>query len=209
MRLVLRPSANYWRIIYDSESAKWEYKSRTLTVKRADGSYFSQLPSVYGYSSVPDPGPDNYRVDETGMEDDYYRINDYNTAGQYDARGRDRCENYLFGDSNALYNTSSPDGRGFPKRELLTMSGNILRELEWITENGIRYLRFQTVKPEDDLHLFTHESHPHLVHQYKLVMVENDITVTKPVVNREGYVFFFLTSKLGYAFIPESQVRSV
>ena len=198
---------SFWRVIYDYESPDWGYKSRTWTVQRADGSYFSQLPAVYGYSPEPADKPNDYHVDESGWQDDYYELNDFNVDGIRDGEGVNRCESFLFKGSVALYNIQNQE-RGFPRRELLTMSGNKLQEIAWgVDAKGRRYLKFKTLRPGSLVAGMTFDTHPDLVHRFMVVGVKNDITTTTPKISRNGYLHYYLVSREGYGYMPERYVK--
>ena len=191
-----------WRVVYDDESPDWNHQSRTLQLP------LSQAPSVYGYSTDLNYKPNDYRVFETGMEAPYYELNNYNVNGDWDGLGHDRCESFLFKDDTALYNGSMPGDRGFPKRELLTMSGNILEELGWEYDNQARkYLRFKTITPFQGVSSMTHKNSPELVHIFTIVQFRDGRTLTIPKINRDGYLYYYLISPLGYGYMPERFVK--
>lgn len=194
------PGVKLWRVIGDEDSEEWGFKSRTLTVRNANGELFSQLPAVYGYSPDPDPKPDNYRVDETPLRDAYLAVNNY------DGYGYRRCVNYLWKDDTALYN-----GQGFPKRELLTMSNNVLEEMEWVVHNGAHYLKFKTLRPADNVQGMTWETRPHLVHRFTLVSWDSIQEETRytSFINQHRQIYYYLTSVQGYGFMPRRYVKAV
>lgn len=193
-----------WQVIGDEDNPEFGNQSRTLTVVKRileDGTkeYFDQLPAVYGYAWEPVPSPDNYRVNEEPLRIAYITLNNY------DGDGYRRCVNYLFNDHSALYN-----GKGFPYRELLTMSGNLLEEIEWIQYNSAQYLKFRTLKPTDDVSGMTLESHPQFVHAFRLVYWDKAQKKTKyTITTPRGRIFFYLVSPDGFGIIPGAHVRSL
>src|SRR5688572_21579401 len=165
MRIDIRfRNANLWRVVYDQESPDWNFLSRTRDPEFMLTHDIQQAPAVYGYSPVPVDKPNDYRVDETGYQNFYYELNNYDVGGTRDGLGPDRCNNFLFKDDTALYN-----GKGFPGRELLTMSGNLLEEIEWVTDRTLRYLKFKTLRPGNSVNGLRYETHPHLVHIFNIV----------------------------------------
>ena len=183
-----------WRVVRDEESSDWGYKSRTLQIG------LGQAPAVYGYSPEPVEKPNDYHVNESAWRQAYYDLNDYNTQGVRDGQGEDRCVNFLFKDDTALYN-----GQGFPRRELLTMSNNYLEEIEWLIHKGSRYLKFRTLRPTDNVSGLTYKTHPALVHRFEIVFYRKleKKTVTAPKINRDGYLYYYLVSAAGFAYVPE------
>lgn len=196
------PTTGLFRVVNDDECPDWGV-SRTKIIQRADGSYFSQLPAVYGYSPEPVVKPSDYRVDETFLLPYYYRLNDYDIHGVNDGMGDERCENFLFKADTALYNK-----KGFPYRELLTMSGNLLEPIEWVTRNGARYLMFRTLRPTQDVRGMTYVTHPQYVHRFNLVMDEEGVCVVRPIINRDGYLYYYLSSREGVGYMPERFVKA-
>jgi hypothetical protein len=199
-------SAKLWRVIYDQESGPEEWNG----ISRTDGTQFSQLPAVYGYSPEIAWKPNDYHVDESGWKDAYYELNDYNIDGVRDGEGYARCDNFLFKGNVALYNNPGSPDYGFPRRELLTMSGNILQEVGWALDGqGREYLKFKTLQPGNSVGGMTHESHPTLVHRFMIVQITNNITVTTPKINRNGYLDYYLVSPAGVGYMPKRFVRQV
>lgn len=198
------PAGSYWQVVGDESLVDWNYASRTIHPDLI--SYgFKQLPSVMRYSRTLEYKASDYRVDETRMQQAYYDLNNY------DGNGVDRCENYLFRNANALYNSDEPSGRGFPKRQYLTMSGNLLKEISWETnDKNQRFLRFQTLTPSSVLGGLAYSSHPWFVHRYDLVSWSDvqDKTLHTWVTNRQA-VYYYLVSLEGFAFIHERYVRKV
>lgn len=193
------PTANYYEVVGDESLPDWNYQSRTLTVLKADGSLFNQLPSVMRYDKYPQPNVNDWRVDETWLRDEYIRINNY------DGDGIRRCDNYLWKDDTALYNN-----KGFPYRQYLTMSRNLLQEVEWVTAvGGARYLKFKTLQPGNSTLGMTNAMHPQYVHRFDLVGHKADGTTYHTWNTPRGFVYFFLTSVDGYAWLPERFVRKV
>lgn len=196
------PTAQLWRVITDDLSPDWNFKSRTV----ANG--LGQAPAVYGYSPTMQPMPNDYHVDESWLETAYYALNDYDVNGNRDGLGVDRCTNFLFKNDTALYNSNL--GGGFPRRELLTMSMNLLQELAWEQDDkGRWYLKFKTLRLGNSVAGMTHQSHPQFVHKFFIVQDRDGVTVTNPKVNRNGYLYYYLVSKDGFAYIPERNVRKV
>ena len=203
MRLEFR-FTQYVRVVYDNESPDWNYQSRTLQIG------LGQAPAVYGYSPVPVEKPNDYRCDEINWEQEYFELNDFDIRGVRDGLGHDRCVNFLFKADTALYNK-----KGFYSdngRELLTMSGNKLQVLDWEIVNGIRYVKFLTLKENDTVSNLTHENSPHLVHRFEIVFADKKpdnsyITKTVPKINRNGYLYYYLVSKQGYGYMPERFVK--
>lgn len=198
--IAVRPSVavpqptGLWQIVGDELLQDWGFKSRTLTITKPDGTLFSQLPSVMRYAPKPEYAPGDYRVDETWLRDEYIRINNY------DGDGLRRCENYLWKADTALYNN-----QGFPKRQYLTMSRNVVQEIEWAGQ----YLKFKTLRPGNSTAGMTNATHPQYVHRFDLVG-HNAAKETYHTWNTpRGNVYYFLTSVEGFAFIHERFVRKV
>lgn len=190
------------RVIYDYESPDWDFKSRTLQMP------LSQAPAVYRYSETPENAPGDWRVDESPFKYFLYSLNNYNTNGDYDGLGLYRCENFLFKDDTALYNK-----KAFPQRQYLTMSGNKLEVIEWITVDGERYCKFKTLKPGDTVQAMVSvdafEEFPQFVHRFNIVQMRDGVTITNPLVNRGGYLHYYLVSRNGYGFMPARFVKEV
>lgn len=194
------PGMKLWKIIGDEDSERWGHKSRTLTyVHPISGETFDQLPAVYGYSWTPDWQPDNYRVDEEPLRQAYINLNNY------DGDGYRRCVNYLFNDHSGLYNKQA-----FPKRELLTMSGNVVEEIEWLMDRGSRYLKFKALKPADNVSGMTWATHPHLVHRFTLVYWDAINEETKYTLETpRKKVYYYLTAPDGFGIIPARYVKAI
>lgn len=189
---------SFWRVTGDEGCPDWGFESRTLTVRSpVTGELFNELPAVYGYSPEPAVKPNDYRVNEEPLRSAYVALNNY------DGQGQVRCENYLWKDNTALYNK-----KGFPERELLTMSGNLLEEIGWETWNGQRYLKFHTLKPADNVSGMTYETHPWFVHRFTLVYWDALQEVTRYKFNTpRGLIYYYLTSLDGFGYMPERYVR--
>lgn len=196
--LIFKRPMSLYVVRGDEELIDWDKRSRTYMVLKPDGSYFRYLPSVMRYSRTLEYFPGDYRVNETPLQNQYYRINGIN--------GEEICEKYLFRDGNALYNADTEDGRGFPKRQYLTMSRNFLKPLGWETEGNQRYLRFETVTPNSNVSQMTVLSHPWFIHRFDLVG-HNSSGTFHTWDTPKGNVYFFLSSAEGYAFIPERYVK--
>lgn len=200
------PTGNFWRVVMDTETTdpgQWGGASRVVHPSLI-GYGFRQLPAVYRYSRSLEYYPSEYRVSELPLLEQYYRINNYDGLGAW------RCENYLFGSANALYNVrNAENGRGFPDRQYLTMSNNTLKEVAWAADSkGRRYLKFETITPNTDVSQMTHESHPWLVHRYSVSSYDfRDMESYTTFNTPKGLVYFFLTSQEGYSYIPERFVR--
>jgi len=196
------PQPALWRVIDDNESPDWSYRSRTIS------NGLGQSPAVYGYSPTMQTTPNDFHVDESWLIEDYYKINNYNVNGEHDGLGMARCDNFLFKNDTALYNTNA--GPGFPRRELLTMSRNILQEIGWETDDrDRRYLKFKTLRFGNNVVGMTRATHPQFVHQFTIVQDRNGVTVTNPKVNRDGYLYYYLVSRDGFAYMPERYVKRV
>jgi hypothetical protein len=197
--------AGLYRVVYDNESSDWNYISRTRDPEFIAKWGLSQAPAVYGYSPESDGQPNDYHVDENTFKDAYYELNDFNIDGVRDGMGFDRCENFLFTTATALYNNG-----GFPRRELLTMSGNVLQGIEWADDpRAGRCLKFKTLRPGDNVAGTTYETHPKYVHRFMIVQYRDGATLTVPKINRNGYLNYYLVSWNGYGFMPERNVRAL
>jgi len=194
-------TTQYVRVVYDNESPDWQYTSRTNPAIPGHVE-LGQAPAVYRYSQIPEEQPGNWKVDEYSLKFFLYSLNNFNTLGAYDGLGQQRCENYLFESDNALYNKF-----GFPTRQFLTMSGNKLEVIEWVTENGVRYCKFRTLTPNSNVNEMTFRSHPQFVHLYTIVQLRDGVTITNAKIQGKGYVYFYLVSNNGFAFIPERNVK--
>lgn len=196
------PTAQLWKIITDDLSPDWHYRSRTVE------NGLGQSPAVYGYSPTMQPTPNDFHTDESWLEQAYYALNDYDMNGVRDGLGVDRCRNFLFKNDTALYNDNA--GPGFPRRELLTMSGNVLQEIAWERDDKNRwYLKFKTLRLGNSVAGMTHVTHPQYVHRFTIVQFRDGQTITNPKVNRNGYLYYYLVSKDGFAYMPERYVRKV
>ena len=187
-----------WEVAGDEALEDWSYQSRTLSILDEWGNpKFVQLPSVMRFDKQPVPNDNDWRVDETWLKADYIRINNY------DGDGLRRCENYLWNDHNALYNN-----QGFPRRQYLTMSRNVLQEIEWVTTLTGRYLKFKTLRPGNSAAGMTHDTHPQYVHRFDLIGHKDGMTYHTYQTPR-GYVYFFLTSLEGFGWLPERYIRRI
>jgi len=194
--------SNFVRIVFDYECPDWNFTSRTNRESNPGGPALGQAPAVYGYSPTPQDKPNDFHVYEEPLKFFYFSLNNFDVYGEYDGLGKYRCESFLFKDNTALYNKE-----GFPKRELLTMSGNKLEVIEWVTENGQRYCKFRTLTPSSNVNEMTFRSHPHFVHIFNIVQLRDERTITNPKVSRGGFLYYYLTSKDGFAFVPERFVK--
>lgn len=186
-----------YQVAGDEHVSDWNYWSRTLDPEFIATHGMRLAPAVYGYSPEPVPSPSDYHVDEEPLRSAYLQINNY------DGDGQRRCENYLWKDDTAIYN-----GKGFPGRELITMSGNRLQGLEWVPVNGRRYLKFKTLRPTDDVAGMTFESHPHFVHKFILVKWDEATGRTAYTdITPRGRIYFYLVSRDGEAYMPERYVQ--
>jgi hypothetical protein len=195
---------HFWVVAGDEDVIDWHYQSRTLDDVFQQTYPIRQAPAVYGYSPEPVQRPNDYRVDETPLRLSYYALNSYDTSGAWDGLGQARCDNFLFKDDTALYN-----GKGFPGRELLTMSQNILQEIEWVTERGYRYLKFKTLRLDNSVGGMSYATHPQFVHRFNLVQWGGERTEYVPKVSRGGYLYYYLISRDGYGYMPERYIKAV
>jgi hypothetical protein len=157
---------------------------------------FTQLPSVMRFSPSPEYSPGDYRVNEEPLRFQYVRINDY------DGNGLSRCTNYLWKDNTALYNN-----KGFPYRQYLVMSRNLLKGIRWEENDKGRFLKFETIRPTDLVSHMTVNSHPHLVHGFDLVGHNSSKQTYHTWNTPRGLIYYFLTSVEGYGYIHERYVR--
>ena len=189
-------TGEYYRVAGDEDIADWDFMSRTVVV--GDGQ-FDQLPSVMRYSPFMEYKPGDYRVDETPFKAAYIAINNY------DGDGLRRCENYLWKSDTALYNN-----QGFPKRQYLTMSGSLLKKIDWAKDVlGREYLKFETLKPTDNVAGMTYQTHPHFVHRFDLVFGHDHASTGHTPNTPRGLVYYYLTSKEGFGFFPKRYVKGV
>jgi len=187
----------FFQVVGDENLEDWGFMSRTLSIVGMDGvPLFNQLPSVMRFDKLPQPNGNDWRVNEEPLRDEYIQLNNY------DGDGIRRCQNYLWKDNVALYNN-----KGFPYRQYLVMSRNLLKGIKWEENDKGRFLKFETLKPTDDVSQMTVNSHPHFVHRFDLVGHNSEKKTYHTWNTPRGLVYYFLTSVEGYGYIPERYVR--
>lgn len=179
---------NFYVVLGDEELARFNYRSRT---EMPDWGYLPQTPSVFRFDKEPQE-PTEHRVDVTAQDAELRRLN------LYDGK-RARIE-YLYSAGTALFNRT-----GFPKLQYLTMSFNVLEKIEVVNNSKGKFLKFRTLVPNSNTSGMTHTSHPQFVHKLDIVTFDNGFT--NHVNTPHGDVFWFLTTKEGYGYIPMDVVR--
>lgn len=180
-------NAEQWIVRGDEELSIYNFKSRTADPKWG---FTEQTASVFRYDKKPVPNKNNWRVNVTRLNADYWRIN-----------GQSKQKiNYLYRANSALFNKRDPDGVGFPDQQYLVMSGNIL----WGKQVG-EYLWFQTLRPSSDVRQMTFESHPQFIHIFDIVTMRDGKTVH--IDTPQGRVYYFLVTNEGFGYIPIELVK--
>lgn len=190
--LMLR-AVDLWKVKGDEGLKDWAFKSRTLSILGEDGQpRFTQLPSVMRFDKYAQPNTNDWRVNEEWLREDYLRVNNY------DGDGQRRCENYLWKDDTALYNN-----KGFPLRQYLVMSRNLLRGIAVETNKFGSFLKFETLAPGE------HSEMPWFRHKFDLVCHNKEGITYHTHMTPKGFVYYYVTSVDGYGFIPIEYVEKV
>lgn len=190
----------------DEELARYKFKSRTHPDNNWKGTRFT--PSVVRFYPVMREYAGDFRVDISPLQQHFFRINNIDSMD-------DGAAHYHFAPGRAMFNNT-----GYPRQAYLVMQGNYVSGEQ---VNNL-WLKFETVKPTDNVSDLTPETHPHLIHHWDQVgIVRRTVTTIKrgrtvkrdqwvtthTIVTPHGRVYYFLATREGHAYIPLLNVRRI